>query len=92
VSSLWPDARKDRTKSVSIDKRILENIGVAAERLCMSINYFEFFAAVLKKSFTVLWDKKSSEKLKTAALHLADRARESMGRCLIDVTIIRRLS
>jgi hypothetical protein len=85
TSSLWPDARKDRAKSVSIDKSVLENLGVAAERSCMAINYFEFFAAVMKMSFTVPRDNKSSEKMKTAALDLADRARASMGRCLIDV-------
>jgi hypothetical protein len=88
ASSLWPDAGKDKAKTIPIDRKVLQNMGVAAERSCMTITYFEFFAAVMSKAFGIMKDKDSTtEAQRNAALDLADRARLSMGRCLIDVTI-----
>jgi hypothetical protein len=65
---------------------VLSNIGVAAQRSLLSINYFEFFAAVQQKALRVLRNDESQPEEKAAAVDIISRISASMGRCLEDIT------
>jgi hypothetical protein len=76
----------DRSKPVPTAPKVLANIGAAAERSMMAINYFEFFAVVQMKAHVIMKDKRSSKEEVATALDLSVRVATSMGRCLEDVT------
>jgi hypothetical protein len=86
AKSLWPGRSEDRSKPVSTAPKVLANIGAAAERSMMAINYFEFFAVVQRRAHVVQKDTRSTKEEVAAALDLSIRIAASMGRCLEDVT------
>jgi hypothetical protein len=51
---LWPDKRADRAREIYAAPKVLANIGAAAERSLMAINYFE------KKALAVMAARKST--------------------------------
>jgi hypothetical protein len=79
ASSLWPDKKVDVNKTLSIQPKFVANLGAAAEKSLMAINYFEYFARVQKKAHSVLTNKESSPEEFAAALDIISRITKCMG-------------
>jgi hypothetical protein len=86
AASLWPDKKFDKSRYISTAPKVLSNIGAAAQRSLLAINYFEYFAAVQAKALKVLANRKSSPAEIAAATDLLAKISASMGRCLEDIT------
>jgi hypothetical protein len=87
ASSLWPDKKVDVNKNLSIQPKFVANLGAAAEKSLMAINYFEYFARVQKKAHSILTNKESSPEEIAAALDIISRITKCMGRCVEDVAV-----
>jgi hypothetical protein len=80
---LWPDSSsKDKSSTMYVDTRTIDNIEASAQRLLMALNYCDFFAGAVNKAFKTIRKGKSTSVEAEAAMDLADRVRKSMGRCL----------
>jgi hypothetical protein len=86
ANSLFTDKKIDNAKPVYIPAKTLANIGAAAERSLMAVNYFEFFALVQRKALAIVADRKASSTKKAAAMDIMAKITVSMGKCLEDVT------
>jgi hypothetical protein len=82
--SLWPGDKV--TNPIYTPPKVLLNIGVAVQRSLLSINYFEYFAAVQQKALRVLRNDESQPEQKAAAVDITSRISASIGRCLEDIT------
>jgi hypothetical protein len=77
----------DVNKNLSVQPKFVANLGAAAEKSLMAINYFEYFARVQKKAHSILTNKGSSTEEMAAALDIIARITRCMGRCMEDVAV-----